>query len=361
MNVYRRTKGGPYWFRFTYKGQEVRRSSAVYDKETAKDIASAFRTKLIKGEVGLTEPEPKPAIPTFNAAMKTFLEWSEIEYAARPSSHQRYLTSSKALLRFFGNKPLDKINSDDIERFKTWRSLQKKAPAGRKSKHRKARTSAGLIMPATVNRELALLSHLFNRFESLISHSPCKNVRKLEERNEHNRILNHEEEKRYLMAASQPLRDIATIMLETGMRPEEVCRIQRENVHLEQGYVFNPFGKTPAARRRLFLTTTARNVISRRLAIVKGAFLFPGRKEDRHIVKVNAAHVSAVKRSGVARFRLYDCRHTFATRAVQAGVDLVTLAAILGHSKLNMVTRYAHPTEQHQAAAMQKIQAYGSQ
>ena len=134
MNVYRRTKGGPYWFRFTYKGQEVRRSSAVYDKETAKDIASAFRTKLIKGEVGLTEPEPKPAIPTFNAAMKTFLEWSEIEYAARPSSHQRYLTSSKALLRFFGNKPLDKINSDDIERFKTWRSLQKKAPAGRKSK-----------------------------------------------------------------------------------------------------------------------------------------------------------------------------------------------------------------------------------
>jgi hypothetical protein len=39
-----------------------------------------------------------------------------------------------------------------------------------------------------------------------------------------------------------------------------------------------------------------------------------------------------------------------------AGVDLVTLAAMLEHSKLNMVLRYAHPIEQHQAAAMQKIQ-----
>jgi hypothetical protein len=39
----------------------------------------------------------------------------------------------------------------------------------------------------------------------------------------------------------------------------------------------------------------------------------------------------------------------------QAGVDLVTLAAILGHRKVNMV-RYAHPTEEHQFAAMEKMQ-----
>jgi integrase len=35
-------------------------------------------------------------------------------------------------------------------------------------------------------------------------------------------------------------------MLETGMRPEEVCRNRRENVHLDQGHLFNPFGKTNA-------------------------------------------------------------------------------------------------------------------
>jgi len=57
-------------------------------------------------------------------------------------------------------------------------------------------------------------------------------------------VLNAEEEKLYLLAASQPLQDIATIMIETGMRPEEVYRTRRENVHLEEGYLFNPYGKT---------------------------------------------------------------------------------------------------------------------
>src|SRR5262249_27050097 len=41
----------------------------------------------------------------------------------------------------------------------------------------------------------------------------------------------------------------------------------------------------------------------------------------------------------------YDLRHTWATRAAEAGIDLVTLAAMLGHSKINMVLRYAHPTQ----------------
>ena len=34
---------------------------------------------------------------------------------------------------------------------------------------------------------------------------------------------------------------------------------------------------------------------------------------------------------------------------VAYGIDLVTLAAMLGHSKINMVLRYAHPTARHQA------------
>ncbi len=37
-------------------------------------------------------------------------------------------------------------------------------------------------------------------------------------------------------------------------------------------------------------------------------------------------------------------------------MDLATLAAILGHSKLNMVMRYAHPQEQHKAEAMQRLE-----
>src|SRR5215831_6124483 len=56
-------------------------------------------------------------------------------------------------------------------------------------------------------------------------------------------------------------------------------------------------------------------------------------------------------------FRLYDLRHTWATRAAESReVDMTTLAALLGHSKLNMVMRYAHPQEKHQADAVNRLE-----
>jgi hypothetical protein len=40
---------------------------------------------------------------------------------------------------------------------------------------------------------------------------------------------------------------------------------------------------------------------------------------------------------------------------------LVTLAAMLGHSKINMVLRYAHPTQEHQSRAMEKMKRFVAQ
>ena len=45
---------------------------------------------------------------------------------------------------------------------------------------------------------------------------------------------------------------------------------------------------------------------------------------------------------------------TFATRMAEAGIDLATLAAILGHGSIRIVQRYVHPTAEHKRAAMVK-------
>ena len=351
MAIYKR--GGKYWFEFVFEGRRVRRPTKTGSRKAAREIESAYRVKLAKGEVGLEEPK---RVPTFATALKEFLKWSELEHAAHPNTHSRYVVSSKALKRFFGATPLDRITPEMVEKFKTSRARKKSDFTGRR------------LRPATINRELACLKILFNRFEDTVPKNPVRKVKFLIEDNEQLRVLTAEEEKLYLLAASQPLRDVATMMLETGMRPEEVCRIRRENVHLEQGYVFNPFGKTKAARRKVPLTERATAVLDRRLEKVKGEFLFPGRGTDQPVIKVNRAHAGTIARvnrlrkeaneNPIPHFRLYDLRHTWATRAAMAGIDLVTLAAMLGHSRIQMVLRYAHPTEEHQFAAMKKLKAF---
>jgi integrase len=91
----------------------------------------------------------------------------------------------------------------------------------------------------------------------------------LREDNEQTRVLTYDEQAKYLANATLMLGDVATLMLETGMRPEEVYRIQPENVRLSEDYLFNQFGKTKAARRRNSLTATAKGVLSKQSMIAR--------------------------------------------------------------------------------------------
>jgi integrase len=56
------------------------------------------------------------------------------------------------------------------------------------------------------------------------------------------------------------------------------------------------------------------------------------------------------------QFVLYDFRHTFATRMAQTGIDLATLAAVLGHNSIRIVQRYVHPTAEHKQNAMRRFE-----
>ena len=346
MRLYKR--GGVYWFELVFHGKRMQRSTKSKNQRVAGQIASTFHTALIKGEVGITD---RKQAPTFKVGMQDFLKWSKGEHKAHPRTASRYAVSSKPLLKFFGDVKLDKITPDDVERYKAERSSEKGTRTGRS------------LRPATVNRELACLKACFNFAlkADLVPRNPVSRVKFLAEQNEQNRVLTFQEQRAYLSHATPTLRDVATLILESGMRPEEVYTLTAENVCLAERHLLIPRGKTPAARRRINLTSAAQIVLAERLRLYPTGYLFPCETDaTRPVPKVNNAHDRAVKDSGVRKFRLYDLRHLFATRAAQSGVDLVTLAAMLGHSRIQMVMRYAHPTQSHQQTAMEKIEQHNA-
>jgi integrase len=152
---------------------------------------------------------------------------------------------------------------------------------------------------------------------------------------------------------------------ETGMRPDEVFRIEFAHVDFSQRTIFNTFGKTPSARRKLTMTNKVYSILKRRSAANKSRYAFPSPAStdtaDKPIARVHKAHYGAVARAGIKpRFILYDFRHTYASRAVMAGVDLPTLAALLGHTNIQMSMRYVHPAEEHKREAVGKLENYNA-
>ncbi len=66
--------------------------------------------------------------------------------------------------------------------------------------------------------------------------------------------------------------------------------------------------------------------------------------------------VAACRRAKISGLRIHDLRHTFATWLVTEGkVDLVTVKELGGWKSLEMVERYANPSEEHKRRAIASI------
>ena len=340
MSVYKR--GGVYWYEFLFQGHRIRERTGLSNKTIAERAEAIRKAELAEGRAGIVRRKACPVFEDF--VSNEFLPWSEKQHAAHPRTHRRYQVSAKPLKAFFGRLPLDAITSGHVEKFKLKRSEE--------------------ISPAGTNRDFAAFRFMLNfaMRQGHIAKNPVCGVRQLPEGPGMMRVVSHEEQQNYLAKGNRLLRDVATLMVETGLRPEEAYTIRKENVHVGRSYLFVPSGKTKFARRNVPLTESAKEVLKQRLAKGKGPFLFPHREDpNKPLTTIRKAHLDALREAKIKpAFRLYDLRHTFGTRSAMAGVDLATLRELMGHSDISTTMRYVHPTPEHKKLAVEKLEHYNA-
>ena len=156
---------------------------------------------------------------------------------------------------------------------------------------------------------------------------------------------------------------VATVLVDTGLRPEECSRLLWESItwaNGRNGTLLVTHGKTKAARRMLPMTPRVRALLEARWEAAGrplAGWVWPAPTTSGHIEpsSLKKQHRNAVSISKVRPFVLYSLRHTFLTRLGASGCDVWTLARIAGHSSIAISARYVHPSEDAVLTAMSRL------
>lgn len=280
----------------------------------------------------------------------------------------------------FGNVPLKSFTTLLIEEWQT--------------------REMALRKPATVNRRLATLKHMFTKavewtWTTEESLKRVRRVKLLPENNKRLRYLSRVECQALLDACMyyvhydvSHLRPILITALNTGMRKEEILSLEWEK-HVDLRHGFICLDKTKNGERREIpinqavkeaLQGLVRHINSpyvfvdqqgRRFKDIKRSFATACSKAEwekcsscsHERGKIDSAIPGAcphcggeMKRlKGIKDFHFHDLRHTFASHLVMAGVDITTIKELLGHKTLTMTLRYAHLSPKHKTTAVELL------
>lgn len=319
----------------------VGRESEGVTRQHAEDFIAAARTDARRERLNLPEGRKTPL--GFREAALRYVERLEQEDGKNIKAKRRQL--NQHLVPFFGDRPLTQIASFDIERYKARRKIG--------------------AAPGTVNRELAVLSHLLNKALEWgwLKALPAK-VRPFKETGGRIVYLTIEQCRALEEAAAQDQNDnvhaFVMVGLRTGMRHSEILAISREDVDLARRVIWVP--KAKAGAREQPITDDLADYLARRLEMLPLGcpWLFPSPgSRTGHVHTIRKAFRRSVARAGMGPDQItpHVIRHTVVTHLVQAGVDLPTVQRISGHKTLTMVARYAHQSGAHIQAAMSTLES----
>jgi excisionase family DNA binding protein len=253
----------------------------------------------------------------------------------------------------------DEFSAAHLKAFRDFRdvNLSEISPQsiGSYKAHRKAEGAS----PATVNRELALLrSALYKAVDwgDLESYPLPKRKLLLKENNQRDRILTVEEIRRMLEVAKPHLRPILILLLGSGMRKNEALNLRWENLDFRKGFIYVGSQDSKSGRSR---TVPMSSLVFMTLNdLRKGTspgFVFVNPETKERFRDITTSFKTACGKAKLTGVTLHTLRHTAGSLMVESGIDLPTVAKILGHSTIQMTMRYCHPTSENMRRAVEVL------
>jgi len=332
-------RGGRWYYDFMIK--QTRYRGVVPEARTkwqAEQAETKIRLLVYEGKYGQVDGNG-----SFTDFVKeTYLPWAKLN--KRSWNDDRLIAG--VLCEYFAGKKFSQITAMLVEKFKKER--------------RESPTKRGTArQPATVNRELAVLSKVFTLAveAGAATNNPCLRVKKLRQDNARTRYLSEEEEGRLMSAlGTRPhLRPVVVLALNTGMRRGEILALKWEQVDLSRGVI--TVINTKSARDRMVpINARARAEFEALRSLPKlNEYVFRSPRTGGRLKWIKRAWGAACREAGLAGFRFHDLRHTAATRMGDTGADPFTIAEILGHADLRMTKRYTHATDEAKRRALERI------
>jgi integrase len=229
------------------------------------------------------------------------------------------------LKQYFEGKALREISAQLVEQFKNNRlnTKTKKGPARQ---------------PATVNRELTLLSSAFSlaiKYDKAES-NPCSKVDQFTLDNLRYRYLLPEEEPRLMAQLKWPrahLKPAVIVALGTGMRMGEQLRMKRHQPDFLRNIVTARNTKN-GRPRDIPMNDGVRETLAELCRDKRpDDYIFVSPKKKGSCLKeTKRGFHTACRLAGIEGLIWKDLRATFGTRLAEIGCDAFTIAQLLGHS-----------------------------
>ena len=328
MGVFK--KGDNWYIDYYVKGHRKRKKIGP-SKKLALQVLKDVQVKIAKGEyLGIYEEKKI----TFNKYAEQYSEYAKAN-KAWSTYYRRDRLSINSLTSFFKGKYLFELTPQMIEKYKAKR-LQK-------------------LSPATVNRELECLKHMFTKAIDwgYVKTNPVKGIKFLKEPPGRMRYLKSEEVVALLNACADHIRPIVVIALNTGMRKGEILNLKWADTDLKNRKIMVINAKNNESRV-IPINQTLHKDLSNLSRNINGEYVFPNR-DGLPFGDIQKSFSSALKHAKIEDFRFHDLRHTFGSHMVMQGVDLRTVQQVMGHKDIKMTMRYSHLSPEYVQEAMERL------